>query len=341
MFIKKNLLFLFLLFSFLVHVSLPAAVEPTSEDFALALLPANIQLDDDPDRVATIDLEVVLTSKVDGVQGWSLGLLAENHGLTQFYIENAWEHPGMGEMIGDTTTGGALEPGRPSFHIINYYTADDYSQRRSSAQVPNLMFNEGVVENEVADGVSGQWGAVIDACVLDFIAQVQVPAMDSLGIMGLTVKAQGQAPSFGNIVFTDAVGDPPVEVVIVWNGQSMSPQNEKGDGDVNIPPAVQSPAHISYLPSEPGFIRGDANVDGRHDLADAIYVLEFLFGPKPAAPCLKSFDANDDGRINLADPIRLLDCLFANCLPLPDPFDACAKDMTEDALDCRSFHLCE
>ena len=57
---------------------------------------------------------------------------------------------------------------------------------------------------------------------------------------------------------------------------------------------------------------GDVNGDGALNIADAIAVLQFLFGePKPAIPCMKAADANDDDALNIADAITVLSYLFA------------------------------
>lgn len=94
--------------------------------------------------------------------------------------------------------------------------------------------------------------------------------------------------------------------------------------------------------TDPQFMRGDVNVDGKIDLADAISILQFSFSEGLLA-CVNSADTNDDGKINLADPITLLTYQFSNGDDFPPPFEACGEDPTPDTPDlgCESYSLCE
>ncbi len=67
-------------------------------------------------------------------------------------------------------------------------------------------------------------------------------------------------------------------------------------------------------------IRGDVNGDASINIADAVYLLSYLFsaGPSPAG-CLAVGDANSDGTTNIADAIYLLDFLFVGGLPPAAP----------------------
>jgi len=95
------------------------------------------------------------------------------------------------------------------------------------------------------------------------------------------------------------------------------------------------------------FKRGDANADGARDIADAVCVLGYLFGTpddpcKAQVPlCFDAADANDDGGIDIADGISILSHLFGNSGPLPEPFESCGLDPSEDELGCESFGPCK
>ena len=91
------------------------------------------------------------------------------------------------------------------------------------------------------------------------------------------------------------------------------------------------------------FRRGDVNVDGKIDVADAISVLSYLFGGGAAPSCLDAADANDDGGLNVADAISVLGHLFANTGPLPPPFAECGPDPATEGnvLGCEAFTWCE
>ena len=88
------------------------------------------------------------------------------------------------------------------------------------------------------------------------------------------------------------------------------------------------------------FRRGDANADGDRNIADAVYVLGYLFGDQEAPSCPDAADANDDGALNIADAVSILGHLFGGQGPLPDPFDACGTDLTPDPLEECVFPPC-
>ena len=86
-----------------------------------------------------------------------------------------------------------------------------------------------------------------------------------------------------------------------------------------------------------GFRRGDVDQSGIANIADAIQLLSFLFGPgSGVATCADAMDCNDDGSLNLADAISLLDTLFVSGDPLPTPHLECGLDPTADSLTCDS-----
>jgi hypothetical protein len=93
---------------------------------------------------------------------------------------------------------------------------------------------------------------------------------------------------------------------------------------------------------DPEFIRGECNGDTMVDIADAIFLLAYLFpsGPPPALPCVDACDANDDASLNIADAVALLAALFgAPTIPLPPP-SVCGVDPIPDALDCGNAPAC-
>ena len=79
------------------------------------------------------------------------------------------------------------------------------------------------------------------------------------------------------------------------------------------------------------FQRGDTNTDDRTNLADAVFVLNYLFRRGTTPACKKSADINDDGRVNLGDAADLLRNIFSGGgEPIPEPFQACGIDPTTD-----------
>lgn len=84
------------------------------------------------------------------------------------------------------------------------------------------------------------------------------------------------------------------------------------------------------------FVRGDANLDGWVNIADAIATLGFLFeGSGEAKDCADALDSDDSGEINIADPIFTLGFLFLGERAVPPPFPDCGADVTDDELCCR------
>ncbi|MDE0961428.1 MAG: dockerin type I domain-containing protein, partial [Planctomycetota bacterium] len=77
------------------------------------------------------------------------------------------------------------------------------------------------------------------------------------------------------------------------------------------------------LPSSPcadPFIRGDANGSGAIDIADAIFLLDYLFSVATAPSPVESGDSNADGSIDISDAIYLLIYMFSAGDPPPAPY---------------------
>ncbi|MEM7233565.1 MAG: hypothetical protein AAF517_15420 [Planctomycetota bacterium] len=91
------------------------------------------------------------------------------------------------------------------------------------------------------------------------------------------------------------------------------------------------------FPSEPVFLRGDANADGTRNLSDAVAVFQFLFLAGDEPPCFKAADANDDDELNITDGVAILTHLFRG-RRLPEPSTACGTD--RDRLSCLEFPTC-
>ncbi len=67
-----------------------------------------------------------------------------------------------------------------------------------------------------------------------------------------------------------------------------------------------------------GLLRGDVNGNRRMSLADAMYILDYLFHGGDAPYCASLADTNFDGRVNIADVVYLLEYLFGRG-PAPAP----------------------
>lgn len=84
------------------------------------------------------------------------------------------------------------------------------------------------------------------------------------------------------------------------------------------------------------FIRGDADLSGRVNMTDAVYVLMALFMGEGPLPCLDAADANDVGRVDISDPIFILHFLFVGGPLPPAPYPEPGQDLSpRTALGCE------
>jgi len=89
------------------------------------------------------------------------------------------------------------------------------------------------------------------------------------------------------------------------------------------------------------FQRGDSNADNAVDIADAIFILSYLFANVPAPSCEDAADSNDDGEVDISDTIFVLQFLFLGGPVVPLPYTECDIDPTVDELGCSSYDPCE
>jgi hypothetical protein len=89
--------------------------------------------------------------------------------------------------------------------------------------------------------------------------------------------------------------------------------------------------------TEPRFIRGDSNADGRVDMSDTVALLWSMFSGGPNLPCLDAADSNADLVIDLSDAVAILEVLFQTRSSLPAPFPACGS---VPALRCEDSSAC-
>jgi hypothetical protein len=98
-------------------------------------------------------------------------------------------------------------------------------------------------------------------------------------------------------------------------------------GDITLYPSPSTEGSMyvtvtkhNYLPYEQvldiSYICGDANGDGGIDIADAVYIVNFLFIGGTAPDPLEAGDVNGDEQIDLADVVYLVQYLFSDG-PIP------------------------
>ena len=182
---------------------------------------------------------------------------------------------------------------------------------RTAAQnpVPGVGFLSIGAQFDFTSPLNGQFLAADDG---DSIFRIDFNIANNIGLVGQTAS----------IAFTDgiipanpggAVLPPATNVVITVDGLGIPPIFEDG---------------LVEIVGGPSFIRGDANGDGSVNLADAIYVLGFLFSGGPAPVCFDSGDPNDDGNVDISDAVFLLDFLFTDGPAPLHPYPGCGLDST-------------
>lgn len=99
----------------------------------------------------------------------------------------------------------------------------------------------------------------------------------------------------------------------------------------------QATVKVTGNAAETRFIRGDANLDRKIDISDALYLLGALFlGDRPLQ-CEDAADANDDGAVDISDARKILDFLFlGGSLPPGTIPGEPQADTTWDGLDCAA-----
>jgi hypothetical protein len=85
---------------------------------------------------------------------------------------------------------------------------------------------------------------------------------------------------------------------------------------------------------DPPFVRGDPNVDNKHNITDAVFILQYLFTGSDKPSCMKAADSNDTGEVDLSDAVYLLNYLFVGGPAPEEPFPTCGPDPTIDELTC-------
>ena len=102
-------------------------------------------------------------------------------------------------------------------------------------------------------------------------------------------------------------------------------------------------AELAGVPIGPSFVRGDTNDDGNVDLADGVFVLNFLFTGGAMPSCMESANTNDDDTVDLTDGVFVLNFLFTGGAepPPPSPSEGCGVE-SEDAesFGCEEFSSC-
>ncbi len=126
------------------------------------------------------------------------------------------------------------------------------------------------------------------------------------------------------VAFSNSIGSPPVENVVIVGTSSLSA--ELTSGVIDLVPVLATP-----------FLRGDCNNDTSPNIADGVWLLNYLFVGGPASACLAACDTDGDYNLGLLDAVLLIQHWIIGGPPPAAPYPACGGD--EEA-DCETYPGC-
>jgi hypothetical protein len=280
-------------------------------------------------RTATVSLEseptAIEVADVDGDGG--LDLVAATRS-------------GLSILPGDGTGGfhGALAlPGAGSASIVRAADIDaDGGVEIVSTVGDKILIRRGVLEDpgSVETIALGSQVEEMELQDLDGDSRPEIVVLESRGLSVLRSRRSGgfqpperyllgPDPSRG-LVLGDADGDGVLDCVTgdkAWQSLVIL----KGTG-------ARAPAI---------FRRGDADVNGKVDITDAISILSRLFTGGAQLKCEDAGDADDNGAVNISDAIQVLQYLFLSGPEPAAPGPAtCGEDSTDDGLSECSHPAC-
>ncbi len=173
---------------------------------------------------------------------------------------------------------------------------------------------------------SGEKNGVVVGIILDDHMQNTIPPQNNWRDVEISYlvdcpDCSGEEGTFETQVAPcETLGDPPTENVMIVGIASVSAYRVAG-GTVTVDPSQGVM-----------FIRADTNDDKTVNLADAVKILDYLFGGGEPPVVLDAADSNDDGQVNIADVVFILDYLFGQGDPPAPPYPDPGVDPTPDTL---------
>ncbi len=132
--------------------------------------------------------------------------------------------------------------------------------------------------------------------------------------------------SCADITPVNGMGQPVIQNILTIDGISSLPE--------------LSPGTVCFIDSEP-FLRGDANDDGGLNLADAIYLIAYIFVDGEAPLCRSAANSNSDANVDIGDVIFIINHQFLAGPPPSAPYPTCgANSAGESGLSCESYQSC-
>jgi uncharacterized Ntn-hydrolase superfamily protein len=165
--------------------------------------------------------------------------------------------------------------------------------------------------------------------------QIADPDLSSAAVNPTYLPALGEDSAVITVTPRNGDGDPPSDGALVsfWNtGEgTISEATDNGDGTFTsyilapalpgydtVHPAVIAGGETIYLSQHPSLIYylcGDANLDQTTNVADAVYLINWIFKGGPAPVPLEAGDANCDSQTNVGDAVYLINYVFKSGPP--------------------------
>ena len=195
--------------------------------------------------------------------------------------------------------------------------------------VEAIEYGSGVIDDEWGEpdffstnAYSDGWTA---GAVHSFSGFWTVEFPEPAPVIDITYTAGEGSPlteaSSSPLTWSNSLGTPPVQNVVVVGGASLLPELVNG--------------LITFEGAS--FIRGDMNGDGVLDIADIFITEDYLFLSGPTPPCLAAIDSNSDSQLDIADIVHLLNYLFVGGAEPGTPFPDCGPEPDGADLGCENY----
>jgi hypothetical protein len=230
-------------------------------------------------------------------------------------------------LAGDPTMG---ENGTYWKFSINTKNRPQYTlQMDSPGFSNNIWFNTSLVSpGETKIKLRMEYNSANSESYSFFINSQEIPSDQKTKINRFLPKLTG----YPALTIYDAKTDSGCSTTTNFDNFKIEYDTTAGGAGGNLERKVQkgfgrlmNPARTLGLEKNPVIIpntfrRGDSNMDGSHDISDAINTLSYLFLGGTTLRCPDAADTNDDGQVDLSDAVMSLNAIFLDStIKIPPP----------------------
>src|SRR5688572_12647705 len=123
-----------------------------------------------------------------------------------------------------------------------------------------------------------------------------------------------------------------VSTVELGYGQFLGAIEAEDGGFVLVGSGFERKMTVLKIGPERPFLRGDANQDADLDIADPVFLLNWLFSGGRRPSCADAADMNDDGTLDISDAVYCLEIAFGGGPALGEPFSEVGMDPTPELI---------